>query len=192
MRRFRIVSAVTMFAVGLTAVAAPTLTTDEKRYDAGEPIVFTLDNDSAVVLGWGSFGRHPVVYRKLASGKREGVYTLPDAMDEGAVMMPPGERAQWVWNQHARADEDREDPGPVADDPDNGVAVGEPHPEADAQPDPTPMAGAGDRVRGGAYVAEFEAFEEVYTTPEFVIRSVLAVDPVGKVAVTWASLKARR
>jgi hypothetical protein len=192
MHRFRIASTATMLAIGLGAVAAPALTTDEKRYDAGEPVVFTFDNDSPEVVGWGSFGRHPVVYRKLASGKREAAYALPEAMDEGAVMLPPGENAQWVWNQHARGDEDGEDDRPKADDPDQGVAVGEPHGDADPRPDPTPMAGAGDRVRAGAYVAEFETFDAVYATPEFVIRSALPVDPAGKAAVTWGSLKARR
>ena len=192
MHRFRIASAATMLATGLAAAAAPTLTTDEKRYDAGEPVIFTLDNDSAEVVGWGSFGRHPVVYRKLASDKREAVYALPEAMDEGAAMLPPGENAQWAWNQNARGDEDGEDDRPDADDPDQGVAVGEPHPGADPHPEPTLMAGAGDRVRAGAYVAEFETFDAVHATPEFVIRSTLPVDPAGKAAVTWGSLKARR
>ncbi|MBT3267762.1 hypothetical protein HN371_11440 [Candidatus Poribacteria bacterium] len=190
MHRLRIAPVVATLAIALTAAAAPTLTTDEKRYDVGEWVVFTFDNDSAEVIGWGSFGRHPVVYREFASGKREAVYTLPDAMDRGAVMLPPGERSQWVWNQHLRAEEDGEDDD--GDDPDQGIAVGEPNPNADEPREPAPMVGNGDRVRAGSYVAEFETFDRTYMTPPFIILGTLSVDPVGKAAVTWGSLKARR
>ena len=77
MNPFRFVPAVSLLAVGLTASSAPSLTTDERRYDADEVVVFTLENDSPDGLLWASFGRHPVVYRKLSSGKLEAVYDLP-------------------------------------------------------------------------------------------------------------------
>ena len=187
----RFVCAASLLAVGLTALSAPELTTDERRYDGDEPVVFTLENDSPNVLGWGSFGRHPAVYRKLASGKLEAVYGLPDVMDEAAVMLPAGEEAQWVWFQTMRGDgEDEDGAEDGGDDPD--IAVGEPNPNADLEPAPTRMPGAGPHVIAGTYVATFETFEEVYTSQEFLIRGPLSVDPVGKAAVTWASLKARR
>jgi hypothetical protein len=152
--------------------------------------VFTRENDSPNVLAWGSFGRHPVVFRKLTDGEREVVYDLPDVMDEGAVMLSAESTSEWVWNQARRgADEPEDDDG---DDPDQGIAVGEPNPNGDPNPTPTPMNGAGDRVRAGKYVAEFETFDEVYVTPEFEIRAPLTVNPGGKAAVTWAALKSGR
>lgn len=192
MNAFRFAATASLLAVGLAAWAKPTLTTDEKRYDADEPVVFTLDNDSPDVVGWGSFGRHPVVYRELASGKREVVYDLPEIMDEGAVMLSAGQSAQWVWNQRARAEENDDDNGGAVpgEDPDGGIAVGEPNPNGDPDPAPTPMRGDGDAVRAGQYVAEFETFDEVYVTPEFEIRAPLAVEPAAKATVTWAALKA--
>jgi hypothetical protein len=194
MNLLRLAPAACLLAAGLTVSAAPSLTTHERRYDADEPVVFTLDNDSANVLGWGSFGRHPVISRLLPSGKRETVYGLPDAMDEGAAMLAAGGEAQWVWHQTERGDGE-DDPGNVDDGDaadDAGIAVGEPNPNGDPRPEPTPMRGEGSHVGRGVYVAEFETFEKVYASDEFEIRGSLAVDPVGKVAVTWAALKARR
>ncbi len=200
MNPVRLAPAACLLAVGLTAASAPSLTTDEGRYDADEPVMFTVDNDSDNVLGWGSFGRHPVVFRLLRSGQRETVYGLPDAMDEAAAMLEAGGEAQWVWHQATRA-EDGGDPRDGDGDPDgdgggvddNGIAVGEPNPNAPPpKPEPKPMPGDGARVGAGTYVAEFETFDETLTSPEFEIRGALAVEPTGKAAVTWASRKARR
>lgn len=164
----RILMIVTLFltlGVWTAADAASRLTTDKKAYKRGEPITFTLHNDSNDEMAWGAINDYPAVYR-IVAGAPVVVREHPWIVLEALGIIPPGETHEWVWDQKE-----------YHQVWDNG----------DQMPPKEPP-----QVPAGTYYADFETMSHgLFTTPKFTIGSTpLAAQPKGKLTLIWARLKA--
>ncbi len=163
MMRFFTACSASLF-IALASGAASEMTTDQEAYDVGETIVFTLQNDSDRAMSWESIGFYPVVARVFGDGREEIVRELPLAYVEALGALLPGEDTSWEWDQRDY------------------------HQWYDHLDD---LVDRRTQVPDGLYVARFETLEHgEFETETFVIGNPADVDPRGKLATTWAHLKA--
>jgi hypothetical protein len=143
--------------------AAGTLRTNKNVYKPGETVVFTLTNTSPEPMTYPSISYYPVVVREETNGKETVVRELPAIVLDALGVIEPGDAKTWEWDQR------------------------EYHTWYDER-DPRVE---GKQVPSGRYFARFETMPQgEFTSPMFVVGSVsLPVEPRGKLATTWASLK---